>query len=60
MLVPREWSDNHEVFEAVAVALEEAGLDVIARDEEGPYRERGYIVVELDGKKYRLELREEV
>lgn len=66
MKVKIEWQDEPELFEQVADALEsfvvgaedeESAFAAEARDEEGPYRERGTIVITTpDGRKFSLEL----
>lgn len=60
MLVNREWQDEPELFEEVAMALEESMPDAQSFNEEGAYGERGYIVIRHNGKKYRLSLQKEV
>ncbi len=63
MKVPREWQDEPEVFEAVMDCLDGSGvegseMDAQAYDEEGSYGERGYIVLTLGTRRFRLELAE--
>lgn len=65
-----EWQDELKLFEAVAGALD-IGLEVIEDehepeedaevrcfDEEGPYGERGYILISYKGRRFSLELYE--
>lgn len=60
MLVPREWSEEEELFELVAEALEESGqLQVIARPERSPYGEEGSIQFRTaDGRLFHVSLQE--
>jgi len=60
MLIPREWQEEEEVFEQVAMTLEQSELDVSIHNEEGAYGQLGYIVIKCNGKRYQLSLKEEV
>jgi len=51
--------DNEDLFNEVTNALQEAGLDADARDEEGSYREQGTITIRTaDGRTFALEIHE--
>jgi len=63
MKVKREWMENEEVFDAVTQALdrsEELGQHVRVRAEEGRYGDLGEIVITLNGRRFTLELHEEM
>lgn len=54
-----EWRDNEDLFNAVTDALQHAGIDPDARDEEGYYREQGTITIRTaDGRHFALEIHE--
>jgi hypothetical protein len=72
MKIHREWQDEPELFEGVVNALEpgisvlgdsedansEMEAEVLAYDEQGPYGERGRIVLCLGKRQFSLELHE--
>jgi hypothetical protein len=70
MKVKREWSDEQEVFEMVASALEQmadkmmdvessdSAVRVSAFDERGCYGDQGTITITIDGRKFALDLHE--
>lgn len=68
MQTPRQWSDEPELFEAVALALEQAASaadegdtirSVMYRDERDEYGEQGTITVRTaDGRTFKLLLAE--
>jgi hypothetical protein len=52
-----DWMDEEDLFNDVTNALQEAGIDADARDEEGYYRERGTITIRTeDGRSFALEI----
>ena len=54
-----DWMDEDELFNEVTNALQEAGIDADAREEEGSYRERGTITLRTgDGRSFALEIHE--
>lgn len=54
-----DWMDEEELFNDIVNALDEAGINMDARDEEGAYRERGTITIRTqDGRKFALEIHE--
>ena len=59
----REWTEEQEVFDTVAMALEDfaasdSGVRVSARDERGEYGDMGTITITIDGRKFALDLHE--
>ena len=51
--------NEDDLFNEVTNALQHAGIDADARDEEGPYRERGTITIRTaDGRSFALEIHE--
>jgi hypothetical protein len=70
MLIEREWQDEPAIFEAVAGALDlgvtviddendsEEEAKVLVYDEEGPYGERGQILLSVNGRRFSLRLTE--
>ena len=65
MKVQRQWTDEVELFEAVASCLEniqdyyESGeIETDARDERDSYDSDGYITIKVDGRRFRVELAE--
>jgi hypothetical protein len=68
MKVRKEWQDERELFEGVAGALDmgvhvfgdddEEEAQVHSYDEEGPYGERGQIILLYQGRRFSLELHE--
>ena len=54
-----DWMDEEELFNDIVNALDEAGINADARDEEGDYRERGTITIRTeDGRQFALEIHE--
>jgi hypothetical protein len=52
-----DWNDEEELFNDITNALQEAGIDAAARDEQGDYRERGTITIRTeDGRSFALEI----
>jgi hypothetical protein len=57
MLTPVQLSEVPELFDALTIALDESDAfeSVVARDEMDSYGNRGYIVVEVEGRKFSLQ-----
>jgi hypothetical protein len=54
-----DWMNEDDLFNEITNALQSAGIDADARDEEGPYRERGTITIRTaDGRSFALEIHE--
>lgn len=52
-----DWNDEEELFNDITNALQEAGINADARDEQGSYRERGTITIRTeDGRSFALEI----
>jgi len=52
-----DWMEEDDLFNDITNALQEAGIDADARDEQGSYRERGTITIRTeDGRTFALEI----
>lgn len=52
-----DWMEEEDLFNEVTNALQEAGIDADARDEQGSYRENGTITIRTeDGRQFALEI----
>ena len=62
MLRQAEWNDNPELMEAVVMALDiaEEPLAVQATNEQSSYGDDGSVIINKDGRRFYLQLMEEV